>query len=67
MADCWTLTDIRADPEPAGVFGDIEAWAHVYLDTLLHADDWQRLTAIQSQRFAQFEQGSTTFVDASIA
>ena len=67
MRECWTLTDIRADPEPAGVFGDIEAWARAYLDTLLHADDWYRLMTIQHRRFEQFEQESTTFVDASIA
>ena len=67
MRECWTLTDIRADPEPAGVFGDIEAWARAYLDTLLHVDDWQRLMTIQHRRFAQCEQESATFVDASIA
>ena len=67
MRECWTLTDVRADPEPAGVFGDIEAWARAYLDTLLHVDDWQRLMTIQHRLFQQFEQGNTTFVDASLA
>lgn len=67
MRECWTLTDIRSDPEPAGVFGDIEAWARAYLDTLLHIDDWQRLMMIQQQQFAKFQTESTTFVDASMA
>lgn len=67
MAVHWTLADIKADPEPAGVFGDIEAWACAYLDTLLHVDDWQHLMAIQHRHFEQFRQDVTTFVDASMA
>ena len=66
-SDCWTLSDIYADPEPAGVFGDIEAWAHAYLDTLLHVDDWHRRMAMQHKLFMEYRNWGAPVVDASLS
>ena len=67
MSICYTFADLGICPEPTTILGNIEAWAHAYIDTGLHADDWSQRMAQQRTQFEKYQRESEIVADTSIS
>ena len=67
MSICYTFADLGICPEPTTILGDIEAWAHAYIDTGLHADDWFQRMAQQRKLLDKYQRESGTVADANVS
>ena len=63
MSICYTFADLGICPEPTTILGNIEAWAHAYIDTGLHADDWMCRMDEQHKHFEKSQRSGDSAVE----